>query len=407
MLYKYSAYNSKGAVVQGEMQGKNITSVLIALQRDGLKPILIKPKYSLANILKIKLGSKKEITIEDQMFLTKYLYLMLKVGTNLIKAIDILKEDFPKQSVRDFLEEIKINLKKGQPFWEAFAKYPKYFSPTFIAMVKAGEASGKLEETFKTLSESLDKQETLRKRVRSALIYPTLLVVVSFIVIGVIVFFAMPRISKIFLSTGVKPPAFTQAVINTSNFLSTYGLYIFGFFIFLIILFYFLYRESLTARRFILNTFYNVPILNKVLEKMDLQSLCSVFSSLLSSGLPIIRAIEITAETLKSPKMKEALLRIAKQRLSIGQTLSESFRAERDVFPQVLVSLISMSEKAGHLETTLITLADFYTEEVDSIVKSIMSILEPVLLVFIGLIVALVALSTIVPIYQMVTKVAE
>ncbi len=407
MLYKYSAYNNKGILIKDEIEGKNITEVLIALQRKGLKPILIKPKYNFLDILKTKLKSSKEITIEDQMFLTKYLHLMLKVGTNLIQAIDILKEDFPKQSIKDFLEKVKTNLKKGQPFWLTFSKYQKYFSPTFVAMIKAGESSGKLEETFKILSESLSKQQSLRKKIRSALVYPTLLIIVSIIVVSVIVFFAIPKITKIFLSTNIKPPAFTQMVIDASNFFSAYGPYIIGFFLFLGVFSYFFYKESQIGKKIVLNFLYQLPFLNKILEKIDLQSLCSVLASLLSSGLPLIRAIEITSDTIKGPKMKEALLRIAKERLTMGQTLSESFHSERDIFPQVLVSLISMSEKAGHLEITLNTLSDFYAEEVDSVIKSIMSILEPVLLVFIGLIVALVALSTIVPIYQMVTKISE
>ena len=217
----------------------------------------------------------------------------------------------------------------------------------------------------------------------------------------------MPKIAKIFLSTGTKPPTFTMIVISVSNFLSNYGLYIFGSFIAFLISYWIFYKETELGKRLTTIIVYQIPGINHILEKMDLQNMCSILSSLLSAGLPIIESIKITAETIKSPRMKEALLRIAKDKLSMGQTLDQSFRSERENFPQVLVSLVGMSEKAGHLESTLLTLSDFYTKEVDATVKGLMSILEPVLLVFIGAIVAIVALSTIVPIYQMVTRITE
>ena len=407
MLYKYTAYTPTGRLIEEEIEASSIGEVLLLLQKRGLKPILVKPKYRWFSLLRIKLGAKKKITIEDQIFLTKYLHLMLKVGTNLIKAIEILKEDFPKPAVQDFLEEVKAGLEKGQPFWSAFAKHPKYFSPTFVATIKAGETSGKLEESFKHLSESLEKQATLRKSIKSALVYPTLLVVTSLLVVGIIVFFAMPRISKIFLSTGTEPPTFTKIIISISAFISSFGVYIVVALIVLLILIILFYKETQTGKELLIAILYQVPGLNKILEKIDLQNLCSVLASLLAAGLPLIESIEIAAETIKSPKMKEALIRIAKNRLTIGQTLEQALRSEKESFPQVLINLIGMSEKAGHLEETLNTLAEFYTKEVDATVKGIMSIIEPVLLVFIGLVVALVALSTIVPIYQMVTKIAQ
>lgn len=407
MLYKYVAYNSSGKSVEGEMEGNNVAEILVNLQKEGLKPVVVKPKYNWFGLLRTRLGSGKVITIKDQAFLSRYLYLMLKVGTNLIEAIGILKGDFPKQAVRNFLSEAEISLKKGQPFWKTFAKYPSSFSPTLIAMIRAGEESGKLEETFHKLSISLEKDDNLRRSVRSALIYPALLVFTSLVVIGVIVFFAMPRISRVFLSTGVEPPTFTKAVIATSGFLSAFGIYIGIFLVVFAIGYWFFYSKTEVGKQFTFGLAYRTPVLGSVLEKIDLQALCSTLSSLLSSGLPIIETINIAADVVRKPKLKEALHRITKSRLARGQTLDEAFRSEKENFPQALVSLIGMSEKAGHLGSTFQTLADFYTSEVDATVKGLMSVLEPVLLVFIGVIVAIVALSTIVPIYQMVTKVTS
>jgi len=407
MLYQYKAYNQEGKMVKGKTEAKSLDALLNDLSEKGLTPITVKEKKGfLVSLSKKEIFSKK-ITLKDQIFLTKYLHLMLEVGTDLLKAVEILREDIPNKAIKDFLTEIKTDLKKGYPLWRTFAKHPKIFSNVTIGMIKAGENSGNLSQTFKILSISLEKQERIRRNIKSALIYPILLAITSVLVVGLIVFVTIPKVAKMFLSTGTKPPLFSQIVINSSLFLSKHSLSISLFFIFLIVLFWFAYKYTKKGRRIINQSFYKVPIVKVVLQKIDIQRFSSTWASLLNAGLPVTESLKLSAETINNLKTKEAVLRVIDQGLNKGKTLGESFKKEKENFPQVLISLIGIAEQAGHLSATLNTLADFYTTEVDSTVKSLTSILEPVMLVFIGIVIAIVALAVIVPIYQMTTTITE
>ncbi|MCD6528479.1 type II secretion system F family protein [bacterium] len=405
MLYQYKAYNQEGKIVKGKAKAESLSVLLNDLSEKGLTLITVeKKKGFLTSLFKKEIFSKK-ITLKDQIFLTKYLYLMLEVGADLLKAVEIFKEDASSKAVKDFLTEIEINLKKGQPLWQTFAKHPKIFSNVTIGMIKAGENSGNLSQTFKILSISLEKQERIRKNIKSALIYPVLLIVASILVIGLTVFVTIPKVAKVFLSTGVKPPLFSRIIINFSLFLSKYGLPISLFFIFLIALFWITYKYTKKGRRVFNQSFYKVPIVKTILQKIDIQRFSFTWASLLNAGLSVTESLRLSAETINNLKTKEAVLRVIDQGLNKGKTLGESFKKEKENFPQVLVSLIGIAEQAGHLSATLDTLADFYTSEVDSTVKSLTSILEPVILIFIGIIVAIIALAVIVPIYQMTTTI--
>jgi len=401
MLFKYRASDEEGKIIEGEGDFVNESAVLEFLKGKNLNPISLELVATKSKIRASLFGSP--ITITDQIFLTRYLALMLKVGTDIFKAIDILIADFEKPAVRSLLIEIRENLSKGQPFYSTFAKYPKIFSPVFTNLIRAGEASGNLEKVFEELSDSLEKQRDLSQRIKSALIYPILLVVASIGIVALLVTFAIPKMATLFEGSEMKMPPITKMIFSVSAFLSHYGLYLLIGVIILVVALLMFYKLTLIGRRFFQRIAYKIPLVNNILAKMSYQRFAMTFGALMRAGLPILENLEITATTVGNEEMRQALLRIAHEGIVKGVTLGEAFRKE-EVFPQTIRTLISIGEKAGHTEEVLHTLSSFYDSEIDAAVKSLVSIFEPLMLVIIGVVVGGIALAVILPVYQFTTQ---
>jgi len=401
MQYHFIASQPDGQVLEGDIEAKDIAEVLQFLTKKGLKPVSVKPLRQGGFPPKHLFGGR--ITLTDKVFLSKYLALMLKIGTGLLQAINILIEDFEKPAMRSFLLEIKANLEKGLPFFATFAKYPKIFSQVYINLIHAGEVSGNLEGVFENLTESLSKEKALRDQVRSALVYPILLLVMSMLILIFLVTFALPKIAKVFLEAGFEPPVFSKIVFSVGLFFGKFGLYIFGFLVVLAAIIFYLYRTSLIFQKFVGSVIGELPLIKDIIKKMALQRFAATLSSLIKAGMPLTEALEVTAQAVAHPELKEALIRISREGLAKGLTVGEAFRKE-PYFPRTVVNLITISEKAGHIEDVLATLADFYISEIDSALKTLVSFLEPLLLLFIGFVIGSIALAIIIPIYQLTTQ---
>lgn len=400
MRFHYIASQASGKIIEDEVDAVGPAEVLEYLSEQGLRPVSIKAVKGLDEAGKSFIFNKG-ININDKVFLTKYLSLMLKVGTNLFAAINILIADLDKPSMKALLIEIRSTLEKGKPFFSVFLKYPKYFSAVFVNLIKAGEASGNLDTVFQDLSTSLEKEQDLRRKVKAALIYPVILLCASFGLLLLLVTFAIPRLAKIFSTFSAEPPIFSRIVISAGLFINDYVFVI----LFLIAAFgiggWIFFGRTITGKKVAYQFYIKLPVIKNVLKQTALQRFAATLASLLKAGLPILDAIEITAQTVGSEPMKEALIRISREGVSKGLTLGEAFRRE-PIFPKIVVNLIAISEKAGHIENILGILGDFYTGEVEASVKSMVGFLEPIMLLGIGLVIGTIAVAVIVPIYQMV-----
>ena len=398
MLYHFIASSSDDKIIEEEIEAKTQEEVLSVIASRGLKPVSVKPIRGSA-FMKTSLFSGK-ITISDQIFISKYLGLMLKIGTGLLQAIIILIEDFTKPAVRNFLFQVKGNLEKGKPFYEAFEKNKKSFSQVYISSIRAGEMSGGLEKVFNDMTVSLTKEKALRDQILSALFYPIILLISSVGILIFLVMFALPKISGVFSQSGFQPPLFSRIVFSVGLFMGKFGVYTLIVGAIGLVLFILFYKSSYTFKRFVVGVISSIPVVKDVVKKIALQRFTATLSSLIRSGMPIIDAIEITADSIAQIDLKEALMRISKEGISKGLTLGEAFKRE-PYFPKTVVNLIAISEHAGHIEEVLATLADFYVSEIDSSLKTLVAFLEPVMLMFIGIVVGMIALAIVVPIYQL------
>ena len=402
MQFKYIASQPNGKIVEGEVDAKDVAEVLSFLTSRNLKPVSVKPlKKVLGKRLSTLFGGR--INLTDQIFLSKYLALMLKIGTSLLQAINILIEDFQKASIRSFLIEIRSNLEKGMPFYSTFVRYPKVFSQVYINLVKAGETSGNLEKIFENLTESLSKEKKLKDQVRGALVYPALLLATSVLILVFLVTFALPRIANVFLDSGFEPPLFSKIVFSVGLFFGKFGIFVLAAGIVGAVALFVIYRSSLFFKKFISTIVGEIPLVKDIVNKIALQRFAATLSSLIKAGMPLTDALEITAETVGHVKLRLALIRISREGLLKGLTVGEAFKKE-PFFPRTVVNLMAISEKAGHIEEVLGTLSEFYTSEIDSSLKTLVSFLEPALLLFIGFVIGLIALAIIVPIYQLTTQ---
>lgn len=398
MQFKYIASELGNKIVEGEVEAQNLGEVLSFLAGKGWKPVSVK-EVKKSFLTRFNLG---QIDIADQIFLSKYLSLMLQLGTDLLQAVNILIQDLVKVQVKSFLIELRTAIEKGQPFYSVFARYPKVFSDVYINLIRVGEASGSLDKVFYDLSEMLDKQKTLRDQIKGALIYPIILLIGSVAVLFLLVTFALPKIAKVFLEGGVEPPAFSRIVFSIGLFFNDYLGYVIVSIVLIVGGSIFAYKWSLSVRHFISSFFANIPIVKELIKKIAIQRFAAIFASLVKSGMSLTEALEITAKAVGNAGLQDALLRISREGLAKGLTVGEAFNRE-PFFPRTVVNLITISEKSGSLDKILDTLSGFYIQEINSNIKVLVSLLEPMLLVGIGGAVGLIALSIIVPIYQLTT----
>jgi type IV pilus assembly protein PilC len=403
--YNYTASKQNGEIVEGTVEAGKASDVLNYLTSRDMKPVSVKPVSTgeTGASKNIHLFGWGKINMEDQIFIFRYLALMLGIGTNLLRAINILIEDFEKSSVKNFLMEVRSNLEKGNPFYIAFSKYPKVFNDVHVNLIKAGEVSGNLEEVFQNITDALVKEKDLEDKIKNALIYPSLLLGISVIILVFLVTFALPKIANVFLESGFDPPIFSKIVFTVGLFLGKIWYLVIGGLVGAVVGFILAYKNSLFVQKLVWRMIIKVPVIREIVRKRALQRFASTASNLIKAGIPINRVLEITSEAASHVELKEALERVNKEGISKGLTLGEAFRRE-PFFPNVVMNLIAVAERAGHLENVLATLADFYITEVDNSIKRLISVLEPLLLLLIGAVIGVIALSIIVPIYQLTTQ---
>ena len=401
MLFHYSAADKNGKISEGDLEVDDFNQALQYLASRELRPISVKPlKAGVDEGVRHVFG---HINLTDKIFLVRYLALMLKVGTDLLSAINILIADFDKPAMKGFLIEVRDNLGRGQPLYTVFAKYPKIFSSVFISLVRAAESSGNLQETFEELGVSLGREAQLRSTVRAALIYPAILLFTSLSIFIFLVTFALPKIATVFQEGGIKAPVFSRVVFAIGLFLNQH-IAAFGITAVVIVgAAVFVFWKTRAGRVLIQRFFSRLPLIKKVYHELAIQRFAATTSSLMRAGLPIVQTLNIAADTVNVEEFRFSLKRISQEGLMKGLTVGEAFKRE-SIFPRLVTNLIAVSEKAGHLEDVLQTLADFYASRVEAAIKSLVSFLEPMLLLFMGLLVGLVAISIIIPIYQLTSQ---
>jgi type IV pilus assembly protein PilC len=337
----------------------------------------------------------KDISVFCRQFAT-----MIAAGLPLVQCLQTLGVQAERKNFRDIIAKVAVDVEAGSTLSEAMGRHPNVFNELFVNLVSVGETGGVLDAMLARLSTYLEKAQALRHRVQMAIVYPALVVTIAILVVTFLLIFVIPVFAGFFQKAGVPLPLPTRIVIAASQILQNYWyLLILGFmaFVFLFRVWYRTDGGRLTVDRFMLRA----PVVGPLLRKIAVARFTRTLSALLGGGVPIIDALRITARTAGNRVVENAVME-ARERVTAGQTLGERLR-ESKVFPPMVVQMVMVGEQTGALDNMLAKVADYYEDEVDVAVAGLTSLLEPVLIVFLGIVVGGIVISIYLPIFQVVT----
>jgi len=399
--YIFEAFTEKGELVKGEKEVKDILELQQELKKEGLILIEAYPKKE----RKFSFSLKKGASVSDKLFFTKNLAVMLGAGIPLPEALLNLSLQMKDKNFGKAILEIQKKIVKGEKLSFAFSQYPHYFSELYQNIVMAGEESGRLEENLNLLATQLEKEAQLKQRIKGALIYPAI-IILAMIGIGVLMFtVVVPKISKVFKELNVELPKTTRFILGLGDFF-TKNWHFLLIFIFTIIIFAFQFFKTKLGKKILDKIVISLPILGDLFKKQNCAMLARSLASLLESGVSLPRALQISEKILGNVYFKKILIE-GLEYVKKGKRLSEVFKKYPQIISPTFTMMLETGEISGETSTLLKKIADFYENEVGEITKGLSSIIEPVLLLLIGGVVAFFAISMLQPIYSMMQALSQ
>ena len=396
-VYAWEGRSIRGELRKGVLEAGNTTIASANLRRQQITPLKIKEKKSKSINLSIPgLGEKvdeKEIVIFTRQFAT-----MIDAGLPLVQCLDILSSQQENKLFKKTISDVKVDVEGGLTFADALMKHPKIFNALYVNLVAAGEAAGILDTILNRLSVFMEKAMKLKAKVKSAMVYPGTILSVAVIVIVIMMVFVIPTFEQMFEGLGGELPAPTQFVLGLSEWFQNNILYIFFGSIALAVGFRKMYKTE-KGRRAIDRVFLKLPVFGDLIRKVAVARFTRTLGTMISSGVPILEALDIVSRTAGNKIVEDAILK-TKESISEGKTIAEPL-AETGVFPPMVVQMISVGESTGAMDAMLSKIADFYDDEVDTAVATLTSLLEPALMIFLGVIIGGMVVSMYLPVFKL------
>ncbi len=349
-------------------------------------------------------GIFTRVPIEDQVLLARHLAVMAKAGLPLLESVKMIQKETKSKSLKKILDQVVVDVSNGQFLSASLEKHKNVFGNLFINIIRVGESAGILAENLNYLADELKKKRELKKKVTGALIYPAVIFVATFGITGLLTVFIFPKILPIFKSLNVELPITTRILIWLSNALTNYGLYlILG----LLALLLGIYGISLIqkVRYFLHWVLLKLPIFGNISRSVNLANASRTLGLTLKSGVRVVEAATITAESLTNLVYQRELLKAA-DLVQRGEALGPILEKHPKLFPSIVTQMVAVGEASGNLSETLLYLSDFYEGEVNEITKNLSNVLEPILMVTMGIVVGFVAISIITPIYEITSSIS-
>lgn len=404
MLFSYKVKLPDGKVLSGELEAVDRFAVARDFRAKGQTPISIIEKGDFSSGIMLKLNNLfGSVKTQDLIIFTKNLSGMIKAGLSLFRAIGVLEKQTKSPTFNKILNSISNEINGGGTLSSGLAKHPKVFSHLFVSMARAGEESGNLAGALTEVGSNLEKANNLTKKIKGALIYPGV-IISAMIVIGILMFaFVVPTLAKTFIELGVKLPASTRFVIFMGNFFSENLLLSFIILIGFGASMYFIFKAKSLAK-YIDFVILRLPMIGTLAKELNTARTARTMSSLLLSGVSITRAIEITQDVVQNVYYRNALEE-AKTKVEKGAPFSQVFEEHPNLYPVMMVAMVQVGEETGKLSDMLLQIALFYEEEIDNKTKNLSTIIEPVLMIFVGAGVGFFALSMITPLYSILDNI--
>lgn len=396
MLFKYKAIEGSGRETEGTIDAVNVDVAIASLQRRGLVIASIQSAEK-TSLLETKISFFDHVSQKDVVVFSRQMSTLFEAQVSALRAFRLLSVESTNETFRKKLAQISDDLQSGTPISKALEKHPDAFSNFYVAMVRAGEESGKLNDSFQYLADYLDRNFEVANKVRNALIYPAFVIFTFISVMVLMLTVVIPKISQILVDSGQEVPIYTKIVLGLSNFFLHYGAFLL---IALVVGGFLLYRYSRTeAGKVALAQFkLSLPIMGGLYQKLYLSRISDNFSTMLASGIPILHAIEITASVVDN-RIYEELLNTAATKVKGGSVLSEALSGSKEI-PGIMVAMLKVGEESGELGKILRTMSRFYAREVSNAVDTIVDLIEPALIVMLGVGVGVLLAAVLIPIYN-------
>ena len=396
-VFAYAGRALGGQTARGELNAADRDTAVVQLRSQGITVATIEEKK------KAKVFEKKQkITDKDLVVFTRQFATMIDAGLPLVQCLEILSSQADNKALGKLLNEVKLDVESGMTYADALKKHPKVFDSLYSNMVRAGEAGGMLDTILQRLAKQMEKNLKLKGQIKAAMYYPAAIVAVAIIVVSVLLVWVIPIFAKMFSEFGGSLPALTQFVIDLSAFMQRYIIFM---------------AIALAGGLWLLKRYYGtpagrlkidslalkLPVLGDVIRKISVARFTRTFGTLIQSGVPIMDSLEIVARTAGNVVVENAIM-AARTSVGEGKTLAEPI-GKTGVFPPMVVQMISVGEATGALDAMLSKIADFYDEEVDAAVTALTSLLEPVLMVFLGTVIGFIVIAMYLPIFKMASAI--
>jgi len=397
MLFKYKVADDKGISKEGEIDALNRDMAISGLQHRGFVVISIKDVEKNKSLFEMSFFEK--VSQKDVVVLSRQISTLFESQVSALKTFTMLSTNAENKLLGKKLVMVTDDLQAGSSISGALAKHPDVFSSFYVNMVKSGEETGKLNQIFSYLADYLDRQYALTSKTKNALIYPAFVIFTFFVVMGLMFVVVIPKLSAIILESQQEIPIYTKIVIAISDFFVNYGFFVI---IFIVILGFWIWRLSSSdqGKIYLDSKRLSLPLMGDLYKKLYLSRIADNLDTMLSSGIPIVRAINVTASVVGSHVYKKILNEIEDD-VKSGRSLSAAFEKYPTQIPSIMIQMTKVGEETGSLGKILKTLADFYKREVDGAIDTLVGMIEPVMIVVLGLGVGVLLVSVLMPIYNM------
>lgn len=395
--FTYTARNSKGEMTRGEISSESETAAAKRLQSMGLAPLSITSQSAASSLGQVKIGRGKRVKAKHLALFSRQFSTMIAAGLPLVRAVQALADQTDHPKLREVLPDVQDYLEQGNSFSSALARHPYVFPPLMVGMVASGEVSGSLGSSMETVADTYAKEAALRAKTISAMLYPGIVLGLAVVMVTAMLVFVVPRFATIFSDLGGELPLPTRILVAVSNqmvwivpLLLVLG---FGFSVW-----WRRHKNDRRVREFIDPLKFRVPILGKFFQKIALARFARTYSSLLAAGVPMVQTLDIVASTSGSIIVGDAVASIRKE-VTAGKPIASQM-AEHEIFPPLVVQMVTTGEETGALPEMLTKVADYYEEEVETAADALSSILEPIMIIFLAGVVGLMVLALYLPIFS-------
>ena len=399
MVFQWSGKTVRGTIESGEMSATTREEVIALLRKKNITATVVTEKTKKGILSNFALRGKvkdKDIVIFTRQFAT-----MIDAGLPLVQALDILSSQVENKTLGKTLSQVKVDVESGATYADALKKHPRVFSELYVNMVAAGEAGGILDTILNRLAAYIEKAMKLKKKVKGAMVYPAVVTSIAVLVIAVIMIFVVPTFSKMFAQLGGTLPLPTRIIINMSDFIAGIGGLLVAGAIVAFVVFLVQFRRTEKGKYITDRILLKLPIFGTLLNKVAVAKFTRTLGTLISSGVPILDGLDITAKTSGNKVIEYAIIDVRKGVVG-GKTLAEPI-TKAQVFPPMVTHMIAVGESTGALDAMLSKIADFYDDEVDATVSNLTAMMEPILMVFLGGTVGFIVVAMYLPIFKLIT----